>query len=260
MSRTEFITRGDCEPLGELAPGVVVRVMASGAQGAVGMTTCCVTIRPSAALPFHTHPTSEVITAMVGEIEVVVEGRRYLLGENDSIHIPAGVPHLVGNISSDSDAVVHASFPTQQPDREFVEDTFERIECEQPSGDCPETLRRFDKAEQYELSSNMSARDLFAGRFGSKGICGGYAIFYPGAELPCHTHRYDESITIVAGKATCQVAGQQYDLSNFDTACIPEGRPHRFINDGDEPMAMIWVYAGDEPDREIVDQDRCACS
>ena len=44
---------------------------------------------------------------------------------------------------------------------------------------------------------------------------------------------------------------------NCDTICIPRGRPHRFLNRGDEPMAMIWVYAGDEPDREIVDQGFC---
>ena len=78
-----------------------------------------------------------------------------------------------------------------------------------------------------------------------------------GASLPCHIHGFDESITIVTGRAISQVAGREYELSNCDTACIPQGRPHRFINRSDQPMAMIWVYAGDEPDRTLVDPGYC---
>ena len=32
------------------------------------------------------------------------------------------------------------------------------------------------------------------------------------------------------------------------------GRCHYFINLTLEPMAMIWVYAGDKPDRIIMDE------
>ena len=75
--------------------------------------------------------------------------------------------------------------------------------------------------------------------------------------LPCHYHGFDESITIVAGTAICLVAGKEYQVANYDTVCIPEGRPHRFLNRSNEPMAMIWVYAGDEPDRVLVDPGYC---
>jgi hypothetical protein len=33
--------------------------------------------------------------------------------------------------------------------------------------------------------------------------------------------------------------------------------PHRFLNMSDRPMAMIWVYAGDEPARTIVAAGCC---
>jgi len=46
-------------------------------------------------------------------------------------------------------------------------------------------------------------------------------------------------------------------LSNCETAVIPAGLPHRFINDFNEPMAMIWVYAGDMPTRKLVDASLC---
>ena len=85
----------------------------------------------------------------------------------------------------------------------------------------------------------------------------GDGVFQPGASLPCHYHHYDESITIVEGAAICQVAGREYPLSGCGTACIPRGRPHRFLNRSDRPMAMIWVYAGDEPERTLVDASCC---
>jgi hypothetical protein len=38
---------------------------------------------------------------------------------------------------------------------------------------------------------------------------------------------------------------------------VPRGRPHRFVNEGDDVMAMIWVYAGSEPERTLVDTGYC---
>ena len=69
--------------------------------------------------------------------------------------------------------------------------------------------------------------------------------FQPGARLPCHRHEFDESITIVQGIATCIVEGERHELSGNATALVPQGRCHYFINLTLEPMAMIWVYAGD---------------
>ena len=64
----------------------------------------------------------------------------------------------------------------------------------------PEHISRFRTAEKYELAEGTQFFDLFAGRFGSVGICGGYGKFQPGTSLPCHIHDYDESITIVEGR------------------------------------------------------------
>ena len=82
-------------------------------------------------------------------------------------------------------------------------------------------------------------------------------MFEPGARLPCHRHEFDESITIVQGTATCIVEGRRHELSGNATALVPEGRCHYFINLTLEPMAMIWVYAGDRPDRIVMDETLC---
>jgi oxalate decarboxylase/phosphoglucose isomerase-like protein (cupin superfamily) len=112
-------------------------------------------------------------------------------------------------------------------------------------------------ADEYELASGAMFRDLFVGSPDCRGICGGYGLFEPGASLPCHTHAFDESITIIQGRAACRVAGRKHIVEGCDTALVPRGLPHRFINEGSQPMAMIWVYAGDRPERTIVSQ--CLC-
>jgi quercetin dioxygenase-like cupin family protein len=58
-------------------------------------------------------------------------------------------------------------------------------------------------------------------------------------ELRCHAHDFDESITIVKGNADCLVEGKKYELSECDTAFIPKGLPHRFLNNSNEEMAMV---------------------
>jgi len=260
MSRTEFITAGNCEPVGELAPGVVVRALANGDKGARGLTTGIATLALGSLIPYHKHPTGEAITVVSGEPEVLVQGRCYRLRRFDSIHVPADVAHAVRNPSSGQPAVLHTAFPTATPVREFVDDAYPENACIESRQDFPENLRHFESAKSYEAGEGTEARDLFAGRFGSRGVCGGHARFAPGAEIPCHAHDYDESITIVAGRAICRVADKEYRLANLDTACIPQNRPHRFLNLGDLPMEMIWVYAGDEPARRLVDLQDCECS
>lgn len=88
-------------------------------------------------------------------------------------------------------------------------------------------------------------------------MSGGYGIFEPGAQLPCHIHDFDESITIIQGEASCLVEGRKYQLSNNETALVPSGRCHYIINNSDKPMAMIWVYAGPTTERMVMESSLC---
>jgi quercetin dioxygenase-like cupin family protein len=257
MSRLEVLTRNDGPPPDELAPGVGLRVLGSGALGVKGLTTALASLRPGATLPYHRHPFSEAIVVLEGQPNVLVEGRRYCLRPFDALHLPAGTAHAVSNASPDRPAVLHSSFASDTPTRELVPGAFTATDHDAPAAGDPENLVRFEDAAVYELAPRAFFRDLFARRLGSRGICGGYGLFEPGASLPCHYHGFDESITIVAGTAVCQVAGREYSVANYDTACIPQARPHRFLNRSDRPMAMVWVYAGDEPDRTLVEPGYC---
>ena len=145
------------------------------------------------------------------------------------------------------------------PSEEIVDQVFPIQDrgLSNPGEEDPESVVRFAQAEVYELSPGADFRDLFAGRLGAVGICGGYGRFQPGASLPCHVHQFDESITIIEGNALCLVQGNRYTVSGYDTAFVPEGRPHRFLNQSNAPMAMIWVYAGSEPGRMLVEAGYC---
>ena len=86
-------------------------------------------------------------------------------------------------------------------------------------------------------------------------MSGGFARFEPGGRLPDHLHEFDESICIVRGAASCQVEGREYLLDHCATAMVPRGRVHYFINQSDQPMEMVWVYAGPMPERIVIRSD-----
>jgi quercetin dioxygenase-like cupin family protein len=256
----ERIISGDCEPAPDSPKGVVLRRFAAETVGAKQFSTGMATFDAAAQLPYHIHDVSEAVTILEGSARVFVEGREYTLSLFDCIHIPAGTAHAMSNVASELPMRAHSAFGASRPLREFVQNRFSRAarESADPLPKDPETIVRFEKCPEYELSPGALFRDLFARRLGSVGICGGYGRFSPGASLPCHVHSYDESITIVTGEAKCLVRGSQYHLSAYDTAFVPEGQPHRFINGSNSTMAMIWVYAGGEPDRLIVNSDYCS--
>lgn len=259
VARREHIISGRGEPLPEPSSQVVLRMFASAQCGATGMSTGTATFTPAARLPYHTHHFSEAVTILKGKAAVAVEGRRYCLRPFDCIHIPAGAAHEAVNASSEEPLLAFSAFASSTPSRKLVADHFvveDRSSADPRPGD-PEHLVRFAKAPGYELSPETEFYDLFAGRFGAIGICGGYGRFERGSSLPCHVHDYDESITIIEGTATCEVAGRRYRLTGCDTAFVPQGRPHRFLNESRSTMAMIWVYAGSEPERTILDVGYC---
>jgi quercetin dioxygenase-like cupin family protein len=240
-------------------PAVSFREFVSAACSARGFSTGTATFQPESLLAYHKHSFCETLTTLDGVAEVKVEGRRYWLQQFDCICLPAGVAHEVTSGSRESPAVLLWACASPLPSQEEVKQDFDVQErgLANPGKDDPESIVRFAEAEVYDLSPGAEFRDLFAGRLGSAGICGGYARFQPGRSLPCHVHEYDESITIVEGEALCLVQGSRYRVSGYDTAFVPEGRPHRFLNQSTAPMAMVWVYAGSEPGRTLVEPEYC---
>jgi quercetin dioxygenase-like cupin family protein len=258
--KERIISISSAELVPGISGGVQIRTFVSSACGATAFSTYLAIFEPGGRLALHQHPVSEALTVVEGEAFLQVEGRTYRMAPLDCAHVPAGTPHAVSNDSPERELILHTAFASARPTRELVNQEFRSEDrgFGDPSANDPENIIRFAKSPAYELAPQAFFTDLFARRFGAVGICGGYGRFQPGASLPCHIHAYDESITIIQGSARCLVQGRQYELSGCATAYVPEGLPHRFLNQSNQEMAMIWVYAGAEPDRQIVDNGYCS--
>lgn len=88
-----------------------------------------------------------------------------------------------------------------------------------------------------------------------KEVCGtapftsGITKFPAGKKVPLHHHNCDEQVTLLEGVAEVEIDGRRTPLSRYDTTYIPAEKPHRFINVGDGPLVILWVYATDEVTR-----------
>jgi quercetin dioxygenase-like cupin family protein len=257
--RIETISRPEASRALALMPGVESRPMVGAHNGARGLFTGLVTLAPGASIPYHERSIAEAVVLLEGEAAVDIEDRRYRLGPLDAISIRPHRPRRMANLSADRAAVVHVAIAAASPEQQWVNGRFTPIEQppHSPGRDGSERVVRRAEAPVTELAPNAHFQDLYNAELGTRGICGGYGFFEPGARLPCHRHQFDESITIVQGTATCVVEGRRHELGGFATAMVPQGRCHYFINLTLEPMAMIWVYAGDMPDRIVVGEHLC---
>jgi HTH-type transcriptional regulator, repressor for puuD len=79
----------------------------------------------------------------------------------------------------------------------------------------------------------------------------GITEFPVGAGIPLHTHNVEESVLILEGQATAVIGADSFELEPGDATWAPAGVPHRFVNRGEGPMRIYWVYGGREVTRTI---------
>jgi HTH-type transcriptional repressor of puuD len=79
----------------------------------------------------------------------------------------------------------------------------------------------------------------------------GITEFPAGAGIPLHTHNVEESVFVLEGLATAVIGEDSFDLEPGDATWAPAGVPHRFVNQGEGPMRIHWVYGGRDVTRTI---------
>lgn len=254
--RPELMTRSGEGLTLSLAEGISAEFLVGDFNTARNLTTGIVTLQPRAGLDYHVHPCSESITVLEGQLEVSVEGRCYLLGPLDNITIPRWLPHQALNPDADRAARLHVALASAQPTRELVTQQFSAVSMAADSRGV-EGFERVTRIATAERSAHVGPNSEFVDYFNAELVpglemSGGYARFGPQGRLPDHLHDFDESICIINGAADCLVEGRRYSLADCATAMIPRGRVHYFINETEQPMEMIWVYAGPMPERILV--------
>ena len=85
---------------------------------------------------------------------------------------------------------------------------------------------------------------LVTRRCGSTSLINGITAFEPGAAIGLHLHNCEESVMVLAGRATVEIDGTLHEMGPGDTTWVPAEVPHRFINaSGTEEMRILWTYA-----------------
>jgi quercetin dioxygenase-like cupin family protein len=81
----------------------------------------------------------------------------------------------------------------------------------------------------------------------------GITSFPAGASLRRHSHNTIEQVTLLEGNCLVEINGVEHRMNQYDTTRVPAGEPHRFENDTDQPMRILWVYGSTEVTRTFTD-------
>jgi quercetin dioxygenase-like cupin family protein len=132
--------------------------------------------------------------------------------------------------------LVIASGCSQQPARVFLDSHFGRLSYDSLLAVTP-----------LAPGENIRARELDRGSNSSVSL-----VQIRDREQP-HVHtRYDLSVMLAKGSGTLWLDGAALPMHEGDSAFIPKGTPHYFVNDGPQPAAALVVFAPafTEPDQQ----------
>jgi quercetin dioxygenase-like cupin family protein len=114
-------------------------------------------------------------------------------------------------------------------------------------------ILRIDSLPVIDRGNGIQTIPLVTKELGSKHLTTGITRFPVGAMVPMHSHNCDEQVTILEGEAEADLDGLRHRLHAYDTTLVPANKPHRFVNVGTTPLAILWIYTSAEVTRTFVE-------
>ncbi len=111
----------------------------------------------------------------------------------------------------------------------------------------------FQERKPIDRGTGVKTVPLTGKWLDSTSLTNGVTMFEPGAAIARHYHNCDESVTILEGEAACEVDGDIFSMTAFDTTFVPAGIPHRFWNESNAQMKILWTYASVNVTRTFTD-------
>jgi quercetin dioxygenase-like cupin family protein len=112
---------------------------------------------------------------------------------------------------------------------------------------------KIDSLPVVDRGNGIQTIPLVTKELGSKHLTTGITRFPVGAKVPLHSHNCEEQVTILEGEAEAELDGQRHRLRAYDTTLVPANQPHRFINVGTTPLAILWIYTAADVTRTFAE-------
>lgn len=103
-------------------------------------------------------------------------------------------------------------------------------------------ILRFEEQPWHDRGTGVKTRVLVSRHMGAENLTNGVTQFPPGSKIALHWHNCAESVMILEGEAVCEIDGIRQPMSQYDITYVPASVPHRFLNESDRPMAIMWTY------------------
>jgi quercetin dioxygenase-like cupin family protein len=111
-----------------------------------------------------------------------------------------------------------------------------------------DNLPVIDRGNGIQTTLLVDSDHCGAGKFTS-----GMTRFPAGQQILLHSHNCDEQVVLLEGEAEVEIEGMRTPLKRHDSMFIPEGIPHRFLNVGEGPMPILWIYGSDRVTRTFTE-------
>ena len=107
---------------------------------------------------------------------------------------------------------------------------------------------RIDSLPVVDRGNGIQTIPLVTKELGSTQLTTGITRFPVGAKVPMHSHNCEHE-----GEAEAELDGARHRLQAYDTTLVPANKPHRFVNVGTSPLAILWIYTSTEVTRTFAE-------
>mgnify|MGYP001479737913 CR=1 FL=1 len=66
---------------------------------------------------------------------------------------------------------------------------------------------------------------------------------------------FEDSVQFLVSLEEVDIEGERTRLTAYDSTYIAAGKEHYFLNVGDEPMVILWIYGSDHVTRTFSGSD-----
>lgn len=117
-------------------------------------------------------------------------------------------------------------------------------------------ILKLAEQEVVDRGAGVTSVPLIGDRIPTDRLSIGMTVVPVGGAIPFHTHNSEEFILLLEGEAECEVDGKRHPVRPLDATYVPQGIVHRFVNVGDVPMRILWVYSTTDAQRTLVETGR----